>query len=102
MFNNHQVNIIDNIKQNCPESCFSDSAVSEASPAAEEQHSEETLVCQDIGLQGRGDVPQPGLSLWTSVFLNGRSVRPRGGSSYHTSTVLGCCSTPTIGSVSED
>lgn len=25
MFNNHQVNIIDNIKQNCPESCFSDS-----------------------------------------------------------------------------
>lgn len=25
MFNNRQTNIIDNIKQNCPESCFSDS-----------------------------------------------------------------------------
>jgi len=42
--------------------------ISEASWAPKEQHLEETVVYKDIGLGGREDVPQPGLSLWILAF----------------------------------
>lgn len=48
---------------------------SKVSPDPKEQHLEETLLYQDIGLEGREDIPQPGVPL--RIILNGRFVLSR-------------------------